>query len=196
MVGYVLFAMGCFILSVFPLISELSYRNGHVLSTEAKLYNFRYINRFKYAFDEYERAITFFPWETHYAMEYVKDLETYGLHIKSPAVISPSGNKPKLIEEYFGRVNSKTEDVSIAKMTSPGGWVEPGQTPEFDEYTVVLKGSLRVERNSCITDVKAGEAVIAPKGEWVRYSTPSEEGAEYVAVCIPAFSPDNVHRDR
>ena len=117
------------------------------------------------------------------------------MHIKSPAVISPSGNKPKLIEEYFGRVNSKTEGVSIAKMTSPSGWVEPGQTPEFDEYTVVLKGRLRVETKSGTADVKAGEAVIASKGEWVRYSTPDEEGAEYVAVCIPAFSPDNVHRD-
>ena len=117
------------------------------------------------------------------------------MHIKSPTVISPSGNKPKLIEEYFGRVNSKTEGVSIAKMTSPSGWVEPGQTPEFDEYTVVLKGRLRVETKSGTAVVKAGEAVITLKGEWVRYSTPDEEGAEYVAVCIPAFSPDIVHRD-
>ena len=117
------------------------------------------------------------------------------MHIKAPTVISPSGNKPKLIEEYFGRVNSKSEGVSVAKMTSPRGWAEPGQTPEFDEYTVVLKGSLRVERKLGTIDVKAGEAVIAPKGQWVRYSTPGEEGAEYVAVCIPAFSPDNVHRD-
>jgi mannose-6-phosphate isomerase-like protein (cupin superfamily) len=118
------------------------------------------------------------------------------MHIKAPTVISPSGNKPKLIEEFFGRVNSKDTGVSVAKMTSPSGWAEPGQTPEFDEYTVVLKGRLRVERKSGTVDVKAGEAVIAPKGEWVRYSTPGEEGAEYVAVCIPAFSPDSVHRDR
>ena len=118
------------------------------------------------------------------------------MYIKAPTVITPSGNKPKLIEEYFGRVNSKNEDVSIAKMVSPSGWVEPGQTPEFDEYTVVLKGSLRVENKSGIIDVMAGEAVISPKGEWVRYSTPGKEGAEYMAVCIPAFSPDNVHRDR
>lgn len=117
------------------------------------------------------------------------------MHIKGATVIKPAGNKPKLIEEFFGRVNSQTEGVSIAKMTSPGGWVEPGQTPEFDEYTVVLKGSLRVETKSGAIDVKAGEAVIASKGEWVRYSTPGDEGAEYVAVCIPAFSPDNVHRD-
>jgi len=117
------------------------------------------------------------------------------MHIKAPTVINSSGSKPKLIEEFLGRVNSKTEGVSIAKMTSPGGWIEPGQTPEFDEYTLVLKGSLRVETKSSAIDVKAGEAVIAPKGKWVRYSTPGEEGAEYVAVCIPAFSPDNVHRD-
>ena len=118
------------------------------------------------------------------------------MYIKAPTVIKPSGNKPKLIEEYFGRVNSKNENVSIAKMVSPSGWVEPGQTPEFDEYTVVLKGSLRVENKSGIFDVKAGQAVIAPKEEWVRYSTPGKEGAEYIAVCVPAFSPDNVHRDR
>ena len=117
------------------------------------------------------------------------------MHIKAPTVISPSGTKPKLIEEYFGRVNSQSEGVSVAKMTSPRGWAEPGQTPEFDEYTVVLKGSLRVERKLGTIDVKAGEAVIAPKREWVRYSTPGKEGAEYIAVSIPAFSPDNVHRD-
>ena len=117
------------------------------------------------------------------------------MHIQGPTVIKPAGNKPKLIEEFFGRVNSQTEGVSIAKMTSPSGWVEPGQTPEFDEYTVVLKGSLRVETKTGSMDVKAGEAILAPKGQWVRYSTPGEEGAEYVAVCIPAFSPDTVHRD-
>lgn len=112
-----------------------------------------------------------------------------------PTIIKSAGNKPKLIEEFFGRVNSQTERVSIAKMTSPSGWVEPGQTPEFDEYTVVLKGKLRVETESGVTDVKAGEAMFAAKGKWVRYSTPGEEGAEYIAVCIPAFSPDTVHRD-
>lgn len=117
------------------------------------------------------------------------------MHIKGPTVIKPAGNKPKLIEEFFGRVNSQTEALSMAKMTSPGGWLEPGQTPEFDEYTVVLKGSLRVETKAGVTDVKAGEAVLAPRGEWVRYSTPGDEGAEYMAVCLPAFSPDNVHRD-
>ena len=117
------------------------------------------------------------------------------MHIKKPTVIKPAGNKPKLIEEFFGRVNSKTETVSIAKMTSPGGWLEPGQIPEFDEYTLVLKGNLRVETKSGVTEVKAGEAILAFRGEWVRYSTPGAEGAEYVAVCIPAFSPDNVHRD-
>ena len=91
--------------------------------------------------------------------------------------------------------NSKTASVSVAKMKSPSGWVEPGQTPEFDEYTVVLKGSLRVETKGGTTDVQAGEAIIAPSGKWVRYSTPGEEGAEYIAVCLPAFSPDTVHRD-
>ncbi len=117
------------------------------------------------------------------------------MHIKGPTVIKPAGNKPKLIEEFFGRVNSHTENMSMAKMTSPGGWLEPGQTPEFDEYTVVLKGCLRVETKAGATDVKSGEAVLAPRGEWVRYSTPGDEGAEYMAVCLPAFSPDNVHRD-
>ncbi len=117
------------------------------------------------------------------------------MHIKGATVIKPAGNKPKLIEEFFGRVNSHTEAMSMAKMTSPGGWREPGQTPEFDEYTVVLKGCLRVETKTGATDVKAGEAVFAPRGEWVRYSTPGDEGAEYLAVCLPAFSPHIVHRD-
>ena len=117
------------------------------------------------------------------------------MHISSPSIIKPAGNKPKIIEEFLGRVNSQTTAVSIARMQSPTGWVEPGQTPEFDEYTVVLKGCLRVETKSGVTDVKAGEAVIAPRGQWVRYSTPGEEGAEYIAVCLPAFSPDTVHRD-
>ncbi|MCP4155754.1 MAG: cupin domain-containing protein [bacterium] len=115
--------------------------------------------------------------------------------IKKPTIIKAAGNKPKIIEEYIGRVNSGTDGVSIAKMTSPSGWVEPGQKPDFDEYTVVLKGVLRVETKGEILDVQAGEAVITPKGEWVRYSTPGNEGAEYIAVCLPAFSPDTVHRD-
>ena len=115
--------------------------------------------------------------------------------ISAPTVVAAAGNKPKRIEEFFGRVNSATESVSVARMVSPGGWVEPGQTPEFDEYTVVLRGVLRVESRGSILDVHAGQAVHAPAGEWVRYSTPGEEGAEYVAVCVPAFSPGNVHRD-
>jgi len=118
------------------------------------------------------------------------------VHIAKPTVIEAAGNKPKLIEEFVGRVNSGTADASIARMRSPGGWVEPGQTPEFDEYTVVLRGALRVTTRSGSLDVRAGEAVIVPRGEWVQYSTPGEEGAEYIAVCLPAFSPDIVHRDR
>lgn len=116
-------------------------------------------------------------------------------HLKQPTVIEAAGNKPKRIEEYVGRVNSKTAAVSVARMKSPSGWVEPGQTPDFDEYTVVLKGSLRVTSKSGVIDVVAGQAVITHKGEWVQYSTPGPEGAEYVAVCLPAFSPDTVHRD-
>jgi len=115
--------------------------------------------------------------------------------ISNPTVIKPAGNKPKLIEEYVGRVNSRTETASVAKMTSSPGWVEPGQTPEFDEFTVVLKGMLRVASKSGVLDVRAGQAVIAHRGEWVQYSTPEPEGAEYIAVCLPAFSPDTVHRD-
>lgn len=114
-------------------------------------------------------------------------------HIKTSTVIQAAGNKPKIIEEFIGRVNSGTDAVSIARMKSPAGWEEPGQTPEFDEYTVVLSGFLRVTTKDGSVDVKAGEAVIATKGEWVRYSTP--EGAEYMAVCLPAFSPDAVLRD-
>ena len=115
--------------------------------------------------------------------------------IKQAATIQAAGNKPKVIEEYIGRVNSNTADVSIARMKSPSGWAEPGQTPEFDEYTLVLRGTLRVETRAGALDVEAGQAVIAPRGEWVRYSTPGKAGAEYVAVCVPAFSPDIVHRD-
>ena len=117
------------------------------------------------------------------------------LHVKSPAVIQAQGNKPKLIEEFVGRVNTKTEDISIAHMKSPAGWVEPGQTPEFDEYTVVLKGILRIKTKDAVIDVKSGEAIIVGKGEWVQYSSPNEEGAEYISVCVPAFSPITVHRD-
>ncbi|HKI79526.1 MAG TPA: hypothetical protein VKA26_13370 [Ignavibacteriaceae bacterium] len=115
--------------------------------------------------------------------------------IKEPSIITSAGNKPKKIEEFIGRVNTKTDSVSIAKMTSPSGWVEPGQRPEFDEYTVVLNGILNVKTESESFEVKAGEAVIAEKGKWVQYSTPGPEGAEYIAVCLPAFSPDIVHRD-
>jgi quercetin dioxygenase-like cupin family protein len=115
--------------------------------------------------------------------------------IKSPTIIEAAGNKPKIIEEYFGRVNSKTEAVSIAKMTSPQGWVEPGQRPEFDEYTVVLKGTLQVKTEKEVIDVNAGSAILTKKGEWIQYSTPFKEGAEYVAICLPAFSPYIVNRD-
>jgi mannose-6-phosphate isomerase-like protein (cupin superfamily) len=115
--------------------------------------------------------------------------------IKSPTKIEAAGNKPKIINEFIGRVNSSTEQISIAKMQSPSGWLEPGQTPEFDEYTIVLKGMLRVETRDKNYDILAGEAIITHKGEWIRYSTPNEEGAEYIAVCLPAFSPDIVHRD-
>ena len=116
-------------------------------------------------------------------------------HIKSPTVIQAAGNKPKLIEEFVGRVNSQTAAVSIARMRSPGGWVEPGQTPQFAEYTVVLSGVLRVNTKGGTFDVAAGEAIVTEPGEWVQYSTPGPEGAEYIAVCLPAFSPDTVHRD-
>jgi mannose-6-phosphate isomerase-like protein (cupin superfamily) len=115
--------------------------------------------------------------------------------IDRPTIIEAAGNKPKIIEEYVGRVNSQTSGVSIARMVSPSGWVEPGQTPEFDEYTVVLRGLLRVTSKDGFVDVRAGRAVIAHAGEWVQYSSPSEEGAEYIAVCLPAFAPETVHRD-
>ncbi len=115
--------------------------------------------------------------------------------ISAPTRIEAAGNKPKLIDEYIGRVNSKSEQVSVAHMRSPAGWQEPGQAPEFDEFTIVLRGMLRVESRAGQMDVKAGQAVIAHQGEWVRYSTPEPEGAEYIAVCLPAFSIDTVHRD-
>jgi ethanolamine utilization protein EutQ len=109
--------------------------------------------------------------------------------------ITAAGNKPKLIDEYIGRVNSKTSGVSVAHMRSPQGWIEPGQAPEFDEFTVVLKGTLRVRHKQGEMDVSAGQAVITHRGEWVQYSTPKEDGAEYIAVCLPAFSTETVHRD-
>jgi ethanolamine utilization protein EutQ len=109
--------------------------------------------------------------------------------------ITPAGNKPKLIDEYVGRVNTQTEALSVAQMRSPQGWEEPGQTPEFDEFTVVLRGTLRVRHAGGSMDVTAGQAVLAHRGEWIQYSTPAEGGAEYIAVCLPAFSPATVHRD-
>jgi mannose-6-phosphate isomerase-like protein (cupin superfamily) len=115
--------------------------------------------------------------------------------IKAPSIITAAGNKPKIIEEYVGRVNSKTTSTSVARMQSPGGWTEPGQRPEFDEFTVVLKGMLRVKTEKETLDVRAGQAVIVNKGEWIQYSSPEDGGAEYIAVCLPAFSPDTVHRD-
>ncbi|MGB8990340.1 MAG: cupin [Candidatus Sulfotelmatobacter sp.] len=115
--------------------------------------------------------------------------------ISQPTRIQSAGNKPKLIDEYIGRVNSKTSAASVAHMRSPQGWIEPGQTPAFDEFTIVLKGTLRVEHKSGAFDVTAGQAIVAHAGEWVRYSTPQAGGAEYIAVCLPAFSMDTVHRD-
>ena len=115
--------------------------------------------------------------------------------ISQPTRIEAAGNKPKLIDEFIGRVNSSTTAASVARMRSPEGWEEPGQTPEFDEFTVVLQGTLRVQHKSGELDVEAGQAVIAHRGEWIRYSTPFAGGAEYIAVCLPAFSPDTVHRD-
>jgi ethanolamine utilization protein EutQ (cupin superfamily) len=115
------------------------------------------------------------------------------LHILKPTVVHAAGNLPKQIEEFVGCVNSRTSAVSIARMRSPAGWVEPGQTPEFDEYTIVLQGMLRVGTREGSCDVAAGQAIIAPRGQWVQYSTPG--GAEYIAVCLPAFTPQTVHRD-
>ena len=115
--------------------------------------------------------------------------------VSKPSIIKAAGNKPKVIEEFIGRVNSNTSDISIARMKSPSGWVEPGQLPEFDEYTVVIRGSLQVKTKSETLTVNEGQAVIVRKGEWVQYATPGENGAEYIAVCLPAFSPELVHRD-
>jgi mannose-6-phosphate isomerase-like protein (cupin superfamily) len=115
--------------------------------------------------------------------------------INTPSKVEAAGTKPKTIEEYVGRVNNGEGRVSVARMRSPEGWVEPGQRPEFDEYTVVLEGCLRVEHEEGSLDVRAGQALLARGGEWVRYSTPEPGGASYVAVCLPAFSPESVHRD-
>jgi ethanolamine utilization protein EutQ (cupin superfamily) len=115
--------------------------------------------------------------------------------ISAPSIITAAGTKPKLIEEFVGRVSSKSGELSVARMTSPQGWVEPGQTPEFDEFTVVLRGVLQVTSKDGTIAVNAGQAVIVHRGEWVQYSTPGEGGAQYVAVCLPAFSPQTVHRD-
>ena len=115
--------------------------------------------------------------------------------IERPSVIAAAGNLPKRIEEYAGRVNTGHGEVSVARMVSPAGWVEPGQRPEFEEITVVTRGMLRVEYEQGVLDVRAGQAVVAVPGEWIRYSSPEPDGAEYVAVCLPAFSPDTVHRD-
>jgi mannose-6-phosphate isomerase-like protein (cupin superfamily) len=115
--------------------------------------------------------------------------------IPSPSIVQAAGNKPKVIEEFIGSVNSGTSNVSIARMKSPYGWTEPGQTPEFDEYTVVLHGLLRVITKSGTIDIVSGQACIANRGEWIQYSTPETGGAEYISVCLPAFLPENVHRD-
>jgi len=117
------------------------------------------------------------------------------LHIKSPSIIKAAGNKPKIIEEFFGLVNSRTNDVSIARMKSPSGWIEPGQTPAFAEFTLVLKGFVRVVTREATFDIGIGEGIMTEKGEWVQYSTPGPDGAEYLSVCLPAFSPSTVHRD-
>lgn len=113
----------------------------------------------------------------------------------SPTRIEAAGNKPKIIEEFIGQVNSDDSELSVARMTSPSGWVEPGQTPEFDEYTLVLKGTLRVETKGETLEIEAGQAVHTRPGEWIRYSTPYQDGCQYIAVCLPAFTPDTVHRD-
>ncbi len=115
--------------------------------------------------------------------------------IAHPTRIQAAGNKPKIIDEYVGRVNSNTTALSVAHMRSPAGWQEPRQTPDFDEYTIVLRGLLRVEHETGGLEVRAGQAVIAHRGEWIRYSTPEPDGAEYIAVCLPAFSVESVHRD-
>ena len=136
-----------------------------------------------------ERSLVFHP------SSFILHTSVVPTPILSPSIVKAAGNKPKVIEEYFGRVNSHTDALSIARMKSPSGWVEPGQTPEFDDYTIVLRGALRVTTKSGTLEIHAGQGVIVHAGEWVQYSTPGSEGAEYVAVCMPAFSPDTVHRD-
>jgi mannose-6-phosphate isomerase-like protein (cupin superfamily) len=116
-------------------------------------------------------------------------------HITTSTRIAAAGNKPKIIEECIGRVTSNTKEISIAHMRSPEGWVEPGQTPEFDEYTIVLHGMLRVDHRGGSIDVHAGQSIIVRRGEWAQYSSPNRDGAEYIAVCLPAFSPETAHRD-
>jgi mannose-6-phosphate isomerase-like protein (cupin superfamily) len=116
--------------------------------------------------------------------------------IETPTMITAAGSPPKRIAEYVGRLNTGSIAISVARMVSPGGWEEPGQTPEFDEYSLVLRGSVRIETRAGVTNVTAGQAFFAAKGEWVRYSTPEESGAEYLAICVPAFSSEAVHRDR
>jgi len=115
--------------------------------------------------------------------------------IEQPAIVRAAGNKPKWIEEYAGRASTGHREVSFARVVSPSGWIEPGQTPEFEEITVVLRGLLRVEFKGGVLDVHEGQAVVAAPGEWVRYGSPGPEGGEYVSICLPAFSPDSVHRD-
>lgn len=116
--------------------------------------------------------------------------------VETPAIIEAAGTKPKIIEEFIGLVNTGHKKISIAKMKSPQGWVEPGQKPEFEEITIVLKGMLKVECENSFNEVKAGQTIITSPGEWVRYSTPNPGGAEYIAVCLPAFAPNTVHRDK
>jgi mannose-6-phosphate isomerase-like protein (cupin superfamily) len=128
----------------------------------------------------------------HRSFSIIHSMPTF---IPAPAVVQAAGTKPKRIEEYAGRVNSGHAGVSVARMVSPGGWQEPGQRPDFEEITVVLRGVLRVEHEAGTLDIRAGQAVVTAPGEWIRYSTPEPEGAEYVAICLPAFSPDTVHRD-
>jgi len=115
--------------------------------------------------------------------------------IKTPTLIQAAGNKSKIIEEFVGNVNTQTQNISVAKMSAPSGWLEPGQKPEFQEITIVLKGELHVQHIDGIIIVKKGQSIMTEANEWVRYSTPSPEGAEYIAVCLPAFSPSSVHRD-
>jgi mannose-6-phosphate isomerase-like protein (cupin superfamily) len=115
--------------------------------------------------------------------------------IETATMIAAAGNPPKRIAEYVGRLNTGDRGLSIARMESPGGWQEPGQTPEFDEYTLVLRGSVRIETRTQVTHVTAGQAFFAAAGQWVRYTTPDEQGAEYIAICVPAFSPEAVRRD-